>query len=416
MLTTIGLIGLASLLSAQPDSSTLPRSGPLTGLPSPPGRHVAKIKALANNSWIELGAPAADPRWGRARGRSWLAKMPLAPELRGAFLFGEGIHGYTKPDGHYMDDLWFYDLNGHRWICCYPGADTRTLDLKINASGFEATADSTPIPVASMGHGYEMTTYDTDRKRFLSMPNPHGYEKKSLPQRARWWQEPPRDASPWFFETATGKWNRLRTGTTGPVSSFGDVFLYLPERQQAFFAHRYSEVWFYDARANRWQQASPKGPKPPFGIDATACYDSRRQRIYMGGGSYPVAPLRSNALWIYDLKSDTWIDPRPKGSPCKGSTSYPTKNAVMLYDSVNDVVLLVVASYFDSEKERTGVYVYDPAANAWSAEARPIPEKLSGNHKPKNGFYDPTLNAVILHTAGDSQDDGVMWAYRHRAR
>jgi hypothetical protein len=20
-----------------------------------------------------------------------------------------------------MDDVWFYDLNGHRWICCYPG-------------------------------------------------------------------------------------------------------------------------------------------------------------------------------------------------------------------------------------------------------------------------------------------------------
>ena len=57
--------------------------------------------------------------------------MPLAPELRGAFLFGEGVHGYTKPDGHYMDDLWFYDINSHRWICCYPGADTKTLDLTL---------------------------------------------------------------------------------------------------------------------------------------------------------------------------------------------------------------------------------------------------------------------------------------------
>ena len=78
------------------------------------------------------------------------------------------------------------------------------------------------------------------------------------------------------------------------------------------------------------------------------------------------------------------------------------------------MVLVVVAFCFDSEQEKTGVYVYDPAANAWSAEARPIPEKLSGNRKPKNGFYDPTLNAVLLYTAGDSQDDGVMWAYRYR--
>src|SRR5215216_1094253 len=106
--------------------------GPLAGLPSEPGSHVEKIKALPDNSWLELGKPAADPKWGRARGRSWTARMPLAPELRGAFLFGEGEHGYAKPDGHYMDDLWFYDVNGHRWVCCYPGADTRNLDLTIN--------------------------------------------------------------------------------------------------------------------------------------------------------------------------------------------------------------------------------------------------------------------------------------------
>ena len=34
---------------------------------------------LADNSWLELGMPAADPKWGRARGRAWTARMPLAP-------------------------------------------------------------------------------------------------------------------------------------------------------------------------------------------------------------------------------------------------------------------------------------------------------------------------------------------------
>src|SRR5262249_20810112 len=56
--------------------------GPLKGLPSAPGPHVARIKALGDNSWLELEAPKADPKWGRARGRSWTAAMPLAPELR----------------------------------------------------------------------------------------------------------------------------------------------------------------------------------------------------------------------------------------------------------------------------------------------------------------------------------------------
>src|ERR1044071_2010563 len=101
----LGLVFFILPLAAQPTSISPPAiKGPLAGLPGQPGPHVGKIKALKDNSWLELGAPAADPSWGRARGRSWTAKMPLAPELHGAFLFGEGVHGYTKPDGHYMDD------------------------------------------------------------------------------------------------------------------------------------------------------------------------------------------------------------------------------------------------------------------------------------------------------------------------
>jgi hypothetical protein len=42
--------------------------GPLKGLPSMPGAHIDKIKALPDNSWLELGMPAADPQWGRAPG------------------------------------------------------------------------------------------------------------------------------------------------------------------------------------------------------------------------------------------------------------------------------------------------------------------------------------------------------------
>src|SRR5439155_3546632 len=141
-------------------------------LPSEPGPHVAKIKDLGDDSWLDLGSPKADPKWGKARGRSWSSRMPYAPDLRGAFLFGEGVHGYTKPDGHYLDDLWFYDLDGHRWVCCYPGADVKKIALTVDDEGFEATKDGERIPVASMVHGYEMVTYDTERKRFMSMPCP----------------------------------------------------------------------------------------------------------------------------------------------------------------------------------------------------------------------------------------------------
>jgi hypothetical protein len=158
---------------------------------------------------------------------------------------------------------------------------------------------------------------------------------------------------------------------------------------------------------------SPKGPPPPFGIDATSCYDSKRERIFIGGGSYPSAPEGTNALWVYDLKTESWVNPKPKGAPCKGSTGYATLNALLLYDPAHDKVLLVYHSYHYTKEDRMGVYVYDPATNAWADEALDIPKGLR-NRQVKNGFYDPTLNAVFIHSASDSQDDGVIWVYRYK--
>jgi hypothetical protein len=404
------LLGERGAVAAEPPAAKA-RKGPLARLPSPPGPHIDKIKDLGDNTWLSLGSPAADSRWGKARGRAWGCCMPLAPELRGAFLFGEGVHGYTKPDGHYMDDLWLYDINGHRWVCCYPGADVKTLDLTISRDGFEATAEGEPIPVASMAHAYEMVTYDTDAKRFLSMPCPGDYWKKPLERRLRWLEKAPKDnargASPWMFDTTTGKWDRRVSATPHPRSGFGDVLIYLPGKKQAFFRNT-EGVWLYDTAANTWKARKPRGPKPPFGIDPTTCYDSRRQRIYLGGGSYPVAPRDSNAFWIYDLQTDSWIDPRPREAPCDGSPSYNTNVAAMHYDSVNDVVVLF--RHGGDRKER-GVFVYDPKANAWLDDST-RPFKPTG--QCVNAFYDPRLNAHFFHVAGDSDDNGAIWVYRYK--
>jgi hypothetical protein len=95
----LGGTGL-SVGAGEPRDSAVKRQGPLAGLPSRPGPHIDKIKALGDNAWLELGAPAADPKWGTGRGRSWGCKMPYAPVLQGAFLAGQGIHGFIKT-GHF---------------------------------------------------------------------------------------------------------------------------------------------------------------------------------------------------------------------------------------------------------------------------------------------------------------------------
>jgi hypothetical protein len=400
------------------------RKGPLAALPSAPGPHIDKIKALADGAWLKLGVPAADPKWGKARGRSWAAIMPYAPELRAAFLTGEGVHGwYNKETNRYMDDLWAYDVNGHRWICLYPGADVKNVSLKMSADGFEVDQDGQPIPLGQLGHAFAQVTYDTDRNKFMFMPCPTSHATAVIGERRKcWggyaWPHAPSKCSPWMYNTATGKFELFKVEGPFPGSGQAEVLVYVPSIKK-LFQLRGKDAWLYDTKANTWSKLAAKGPPPPFGIDANACVDTKRERVYIGGGYYPLAPGPS-AFWCYDLKTNTWIDLQPKGKVCGGCNRYGPNQALMHYDSVNDVVVLFyhrlpVAGSPDGEfnpgAKALGVYVYDPANNSWTEPPQPMPKEIADC---PNGFYSPELNAHFIHCAGDSVDNGVVSVYRYK--
>lgn len=61
----------AAVVGTSPTLFAQDKKGPLADLPGKPGAHVEKIKALGDNEWLKLGAPATDPKWGKARGSAW---------------------------------------------------------------------------------------------------------------------------------------------------------------------------------------------------------------------------------------------------------------------------------------------------------------------------------------------------------
>lgn len=335
--------------------------------------------------------------------------MAFSRALGGAFLFGEGIHGWVNPStGRYMDDLWLYDVNGHRWVALYPGTDTRSPPaLQVTRDGFEGIAPDRPIPIATMVHGYEMTAWDPVRQLFFSMPNHHVYFRKHLPSVAAFRRQNAQRlnttaASPWIFDPWNRKWHRLKTATPSPAAGYGDVLMFVPSRNKLFF-YRSGRVSFYDPQNNSWSQVSARGPLPPFGIDPTACHDPRRDRIYIGGGNYPIAK-GDNALWIYDVKTDTWVDPKPAGSPA--GNHYGTNVAVMTCDPRTDSVYL-----FRHKGGAPGLYIYDTKKNAWRPRPVPLPD-FWNKRMGANGFYHPGLGVHFIHTANDSRDNGRIIVYR----
>jgi hypothetical protein len=224
-----------------------------------------------------------------------------------------------------------------------------------------------------------------------------------------------------MYNIATDKFEILKTQGSFPISGNGDIFKYVPSLKKAVFIQTSNKVaWLYDPQANTWQNLSPKGPPPPFGMDASACVDTKRERIYFTGGYFPVAPAGTNAFWCYDIKTNSWLDLQPKGKPCQGCTRDGQNNAVMNYDSVNDRVLLFfhLGPYAEPDgpahpgQEALGLYVYDPTANAWDEKALPLPKELTT--RCPSAFYDPDLNAHFFHCATDSEDDGVMSFYRYK--
>ena len=419
---SLGLLLPQPVTAGGPDEEE--REGPLAELPSEPGEHLERIRALGDNEWLDLGSPEPDPDWGKARGRSWSPRAPFAPDIRGAFFFGEGPHGMVKPDGHYMDDLWFYDLNQHRWICVYPGikADGGYDEVKINEDGFEATPDGNALPIASMVHAYAMVTYDTDRKLFMSKPCPGAYWRddgdyhRGIRGRVAS-REENRDklyrgpASPWIYNTVRGHWERHRTENPGSPGGFGATLIYVPSVRKAFgYKNRSSRVAWYDPDARDWQTIERRGNLPPWHIDPNSCYDSKRDRIYIGGGLYPVLEEGESALWMFDVQTETFSRLEPEGAPA--STNYSTNRAMMNYDCVNDVVVLI--HYRVREGETPGVYVYHPDENKWETVSERPPALAMHGNPTWTGFYDPELNAHFMHRADDGRDNGTMWVYRYK--
>ncbi|MHC4915160.1 MAG: Kelch repeat-containing protein [Planctomycetota bacterium] len=395
------------------------RKSPLVGLPSKAGAHIEKIKALGDNSWLKLGAPAPDPKWGPAPGRSYTPKMAAAPDLGGAFLYGTGPHGSRGTGlraGYYDDDLFFYDAFAHRWICVHPGTNIKDFKMKLNGNDFEVTEDDEPVPIAPMCHGGETTAYAPDMKKFAFLPAAGAYWRKSLKKRRDTWlgDEPVtpgrRDISPWFYDVPTARWELHKpTGTIRGKLGFVNVLVYLSGKKQFVYLWANScQMQLYDVESNKWTLLKPTGT-PPSRVKRTyeglCVYDAKRNRLYVLNDNQKSIP------WIYDVAANTWIDPQPKDQPAGPlEMSLRTGSAAATYDSVNDAI--VVNQRRGAGKP--GTSVYDVVANSWTIKVQPFPAALAARRGSLNAFFSPELNAHIFHVARDGRPSGTIWVYRYK--
>jgi len=433
-LSLVSLVAAATCVAGEPEAKNgrgkdlapvFLKDNPLKELPSEPGPHIAKIKAMKPGSWLDLGSPAADPKWGRARGRSWggHAMMP-APDFRGAMYTGEGKHAYVKPDGYGMDDWWFYDINAHAWICVWPGTNTRELGrqvkegkIKVNKKGRAVDESGQPVPAHILIHTYHLLTYNSDEQKFALMAMYPTYIRYFMPGLGRKQPKPVRDSceeaikaleaqglkrnkanpGPWTYDMKTGRFafeGKTSIGKTGL-----GMFEYIPKKKKYIFL-RGGKYEYFDPATGTLSKAikTPLG-----GIEYIGCYDAKRNRVYCGN--------RGDRFCCVDLNDDsvTRIEFPKSETHLFKKASLQVHLASAVFDVASDRALVF---HFGSRKQRGKIYPIDAATNK---VLEPIP---FGPEFRKGGtnatFYDPELAVTFIFTAGDSGAGGRMWVYRHK--
>ncbi len=402
-------------------SHVTPPSGALAGLPSTGGPGLRALQSLAPGSWVDLGVPAPDPAHGLATGRSYTPRLAPAAHLGGAFFTGEGTHGYVVPaTGRYVDDVWFYDLAAHRWICVKPGSHVATLALRLNEDRFEVDAQGAPIPVAQLGHGYELVTVDESRRAFVMVAAPNTYWTNAMPQRLAWLGNvslpASQAASPWLFEEATGRWRREPPGATRPtldVTGRSVVVHYVPSRRATWCwdksAAQRRTVWYFDASTYRWSPVALAQDGPRITGTGVSCFDRTRERIYFFAVDETGTAFR---LWFFDVATSRWVDTGATGMPpLAGRTPYVSAYAGLTFDDASGRVLVRLtgpsASY-------PSFHVFDPTTGAFDPEPIAPPAALRSHFTfaATNAFYAGDYDAHILHVAGERGRTGRFLAFR----
>jgi hypothetical protein len=425
-------LAIAVLLAASAAAGE--KKAPLANLPSPPGPHVAKIKAMKAGDWLLLDAPAPDPQWGPAPGRAYTNKMAYAPDLIGGFLVGEGVHGKsgTGPrEGYYNDDVFFYDLMAHRYICLYPGTEIADFKVKLDAQGFVADEKGHNPPIAIAVHGYECSCYDTERHEFITLLTGSPYSQKiqdrlrSMVKDTTLHGRKGGGMHPFFYDPKMDRWFRQKTEGPGPRTGFAQALVYIPTQKKTFLYQRGNSFWVYDNEKPSWTPITAKGNRPTTADgrpsrEGTLCYDSKRDRLYIFNRDQLSVP------WAYDCKTNTFADLQAKNQPYPAMNTYEQGKLMMgstssnvHYDTVADVVVMRMRIKKGSGDPRNingtalGLGIYDPVTNEWGKKPVPFPAsmELSGAW---NSFYSPELNVHVYHIAGDSRTNGKILLYRHQ--
>jgi hypothetical protein len=173
------------------------------------------------------------------------------------------------------------------------------------------------------------------------------------------------ESGTWAFDFAKKKWTNLKPKTAPPPLFLHSMVYDAANKVTLLFGGQtgnyengktLNETWAYHADTNTWEKRNPPtAPEPR--EQAQACFDSVNGVMILFGGHANVYPKRWDGrvytdTWVYDYKTDTWTEMKPKDAPAGSSVRF------MAFDPVNNVAINV---HDGGPKKQTWAYRYKKA-------------------------------------------------------
>ncbi len=209
----------------------------------------------------------------------------------------------------------------------------------------------------------------------------------------------------WVYDVASDTWTQMNP-TTKPSARVRHTIVYNSVNNKVvlfggFDSGGYDdETWVYDVASDTWTQMNP-ATKPSARDQFAMVYDSVNNKVVLFGGYTSTSPYVNDETWVYDLASDTWTQMNPTTKPSARFLH------AMAYDSANNKVVLFGGD--DSSGRDDETWVYDVASDTWTQMNPATKPSARDEHAMA---YDSANNKVVLFGGDDlSGRDDETWVY-----
>ena len=162
----------------------------------------------------------------------------------------------------------------------------------------------------------------------------------------------------WKLDLKTKRWSRIKS-ESGPRNRLDEAMAHCPATDTIIYAAADRQVWILGLEDGQWRKAR-QSPPARTTMGQTIFYDPPRRRMLLAGGGALDAWAKGEATEFRELYA---FEPRSETVTRLADAPTALYSSHLAYDSKRD--LFFVVAVFDKGEQRSGMFAYDPQADAW---------------------------------------------------